>query len=131
VSLALWCLCAATLLPYGLSTTAKLLTIRKTGRFDNRDPRAFLASAEGAGLRAHNAQLNSFEALPGFVAGVLTATVMGVDVATLDGLALAWIGLRVVYALLYILDRPTLRSMVWFAALLIVVAMFWLSACAG
>ena len=128
MTVALWCLLVAVFLPYGFTMMAKGLMIRETKRFDNHDPRAFLAQAEGAAKRAHNTQLNTFEALPGFVAGVLTATFLGADQVALDGLAVAWVVLRLVYGVCYIRDLATLRSLVWFGALGCVVAMFVLAA---
>jgi uncharacterized MAPEG superfamily protein len=111
-------------MPYVFTTSAKWMAIRQLKYFDNRDPRAYLAAAEGAAKRLHNAQLNSFEALPGFVAGVLTGTVVGADPELLDSLAVTWLVLRGLYGLCYLLDKPSLRSAVWFAALGVVLAMF-------
>ena len=130
MTVALWCLPVAILLPYVFTIMAKGLTIRATGRFDNHDPRAFLAQAEGAAKRAHNTQLNTFEALPAFVAGVLTATFLGADQAALDGLAVAWVVLRLLYGVCYITDLATLRSLVWMAAVGCALAMFVLAAVA-
>jgi len=130
MTVALWCLPAAILLPYGFTIIAKVLTIRATGGFNNHDPRAFLAQAQGAAKRAHNTQLNTFEALPGFVAGVLTATFLGADQAALDALAVSWLVLRLLYGVCYIKDLPTTRSLVWMAAAGCALAMFVLAAMA-
>ena len=130
MTIALWCLLVALLLPYVFTFTAKALMVRETGHLDNHDPRAYLAQAEGAAKRAHNSQLNTFEALPGLVAGVLTASLVGTDQAALDALAVAWIVLRLLYGLCYIADRATLRTLVWGCALGCVVAMFGLAAAA-
>jgi len=124
MTLALWCLPVAILLPYVFTGLAKSIRIRATGTFDNRDPRAFLAGAEGAAKRAHNVQLNTFEALPGFVAGVLTATMLEADPSRLDALAVAWVLLRIAYGACYVADFASLRSLVWFASLGCVLAMF-------
>ncbi len=128
MTIALWCLPVAIMLPYVFTVVAKALTIRATKRFDNHDPRAFLAQAEGAAKRSHNTQLNTFEALPGFVAGVLTASYLEADQGVLDALAVAWIVLRVLYGICYIKDLPTLRSLVWGGALACVLGMFGLAA---
>ena len=128
MTIALWCLPVAVLLPYLFTVTAKTLTIRVTKRFDNHDPRSFLAQAEGAAKRAHYTQLNTFEALPGFVAGVLTASYLGVDQGNLDALAVGWIGLRLLYGIFYMMDLATLRSLVWMGGLGCVLAMFGLAA---
>lgn len=124
MTLALWCLPVAICLPYVFTSLAKSLTARATGTFDNGDPRAFLAGAEGAAKRAHNVQLNTFEALPGFIAGVLTASMLDADPTKLDALAGAWVVLRFAYGVCYVADYASLRSLVWFASLGCVLAMF-------
>jgi uncharacterized MAPEG superfamily protein len=128
MTLALWCLPVAIFLPYVFTSLAKSMTSRATGTFDNRDPRAFLAGAEGAAKRAHNVQLNTFEALPGFIAGVLTASMLDADPSKLDALAGVWILLRITYGACYVADYASLRSLVWFAALGCVLAMFGICA---
>ncbi len=139
MTIALWCLLSAILLPYVFTVIAKVGTIRQlagddsanlraAGRvYDNHDPRAFLARAEGAAKRAHNAQLNTFEALPGFVAGILVATHLGANQSTLDILAVSWLVLRVVYGVCYIKDLASMRSLMWMASLGVVLAMFAIS----
>jgi len=128
MTVALWCLPAAVLLPYVFTSLAKVLTTRQVGRYNNHDPRAFLAKAEGAAKRANNAQLNTFEALPGFVAGVLTASFLAADQTALDGLAVGWIVLRLIYGFCYVKDLAPLRSLVWFGGLGCVLGMFVLAA---
>lgn len=126
MTLALWCLPVAICLPYLFTGLAKGMRVRTAGYFDNKDPRRFLAGAEGAAKRAHNAQLNTFEALPGFFAGVLTATLLEADPNKLGGLAVAWLLLRLAYGACYMADYASARSLVWFAALGCVLAMFGL-----
>ena len=75
IAVAYWCVLAAALLPY------LWVGIAKAGgaRFDNRDPRAWLArQEEPKRQRATAAQLNAFEAFPAFAAGVLIAHAAGV-----------------------------------------------------
>ena len=130
MTIALWCLPVAILLPYVFTVIAKALTVRATGHLNNHDPRAFLAKAEGTAKRAHNTQLNTFEALPSFVAGVLTASFLGADQGALDGLALAWVALRLLYGFCYLTNLATLRSLVWMAAFGCTLAMFAFAAMA-
>jgi uncharacterized MAPEG superfamily protein len=139
MTIALWCLVPAILLPYVFTVIAKVATVRQLAaedstdlrgagrRYNNRDPRAFLERAEGVAKRAHNTQLNTFEALPGFVAGILVATHLGADQGTLDVLAVSWLVLRVVYGLCYIKNLASLRSLVWMASLGVVLALFAIS----
>jgi uncharacterized MAPEG superfamily protein len=78
--------------------------------FTNHEPRPWLASLSGWRGRANAAQANAFEALPFFYAAVLLALWS-------QSLMISWIVLRVLYLLMYIMDKATLRSLVWFLAL--------------
>lgn len=84
--------------------------------FDNRHPRDFLAKLEGARARAHAAQLNGFEAFPLFAAAVLMAHQAGVPSVRIDLLALTWVLMRLAYAVFYVRNLATLRSLVWAVA---------------
>lgn len=105
----------AALLPYVAAVTAKA----GGQRFDNNDPRAWLAAQQGWRSRANAAQANLFEGLPFFYAAVLFALYAQADPASLVGLMIAWIVLRLLYILMYISGRGMLRSLVWALALVI------------
>jgi uncharacterized MAPEG superfamily protein len=116
----------ACLLPYLFVGVAKFGTGR---RYNNHDPRAFLEQVEGKHKRAHNAQLNSFEALPLFIAGVLIAhRSIGVepDYLTLNVLSWCFIALRLAYGWAYITDRASLRSIIWFFGLGVSASLYFL-----
>lgn len=113
MTMAYWCALATGLLPFVFSLTAKA----GARGFSNRTPRAFLADLHGWRQRADWAQQNTFEALPLFLAGVIVAHQLGALQGRVDALAAAFFVLRVLYGLLYIVDRPTLRSLAWFASL--------------
>ena len=75
MTVALWCILIAFLLPYLCIAIAKA-----GGKYrlsDNHDPRDFLDSLEGAPRRAYAAQLNSFEIAPFFAAAVIVAHLGG------------------------------------------------------
>ncbi|MGC4062279.1 MAG: MAPEG family protein [Aquabacterium sp.] len=97
---------------------------RSQGGYDNNDPRGWAARQDGWRARAAAAQNNGFEALPLFVFGVLAAQFAGLDQARTDHLALAFIGIRVLYTAIYFANFGALRSLVWFAALAVNVAIF-------
>lgn len=85
--------------------------------FDNNNPRPWLAGLTGWRARANAAQANAFEALPFFYAAVLVSLWSGADVQRVESLMIAWLVLRVVYLLMYLSGKGTLRSLVWFLAL--------------
>jgi len=124
MTIAYWCVLAAALLPYVFTGIAKF----GHRPYDNRAPRLFLESLEGRQQRAHWAQLNSFEAFPPFAAAVIIAHLCKAPQGSIDTLAIAFVGLRVVYGWAYVADRPTLRSLVWIGALACMVALFVIAA---
>ena len=118
------CVLIAALLPY------LWVSIAKAGgqRYDNRDPRGWLAKQENPRIhRANSAQLNSFEAFAPFAAAVLMAQFAGVDPQTITWLAIAFVVLRAVYGLLYLAGKPAMRSLVWFAGYACVVSLMLLA----
>ncbi|MCK0538758.1 MAPEG family protein [Alcanivorax quisquiliarum] len=124
---AYWCLLVAIFLPYLFTVLAKFRG--DFGPKQNHNPREFLEALQGARKRAHWAQQNSFEVTPAFLAAVLVAQTLGtMPQSTLDSLAIAWLISRVVFGICYIADWATLRSLVWFAGMGIIAAMFIMSA---
>jgi uncharacterized MAPEG superfamily protein len=87
--------------------------------FDNHDPRPWLAGLTGWRARANAAQANAFEALPFFFAAVLLALWSGADPLRVQSLMISWIVLRVLYLLMYIMNKAALRSLVWFLAVVV------------
>jgi uncharacterized MAPEG superfamily protein len=102
------------ILTVGLAKVSMGRIPRKLGGYDNENPRAWEAALTGWRGRAHAAQLNGFEALPLFIAGVLFAQIGGADQSRIDMLALLFIAARLVYIWLYLTNRATQRSLAWF-----------------
>jgi uncharacterized MAPEG superfamily protein len=92
--------------------------------FDNAKPRDPGFYTPGFRARSLGAHQNGLEAFPLFAAAVLLAEFRGVPQHVVDGLALAFLGVRVAYAVCYLADRPTMRSLVWTIALACNVAIF-------
>ncbi len=116
---ALWCVLVAGLLPYAATLVAK-----GGARFDNREPRAWLARQTGWRARAHAAQQNGFEAFPLFAAAVLAAQQLHAPQARVDLLAEVFVGARLAYLVTYVADLHLLRSMVWTVGIGAAVAIF-------
>lgn len=120
LTLAYWSVLVAALLPIVCAGIAKWGMFSKSGHaggFDNHDPRAWLARQTHWRARANAAQANSFEALPFFIGAVIIAHQLGAHQPRLDVLAMAYVGLRVVYITLYVANLANLRSLVWALAL--------------
>lgn len=90
---------------------------RAVGGYDNSNPRGQQASLEGFGARAKAAHENTIEAFPVFAAGALLALWSDADVATMQMWCSIFLVSRVVYIALYLMDKGTLRSLVWFVGL--------------
>lgn len=123
MTVAYWCVLAAGILPY-----AWIILAKSAPGMDNAAPRAFVDTLTGWRQRAVWAERNAFEALPLFIAAVVIAHLAGVPQARIDGLALAFIALRIAHGALYIANRPSLRSLAWALAFACMVALFVLAA---
>ncbi len=116
---AYWMILVAGLMPYWPTVASKL---RRT--YDNAAPRAGVDQLPPRQQRAYWAQLNAFEAFPLFAAAVIIAHLAGGRQATIDLLAVAFVGFRILYTLAYLYDRPLLRSLVWAAGMFSVIGLF-------
>lgn len=123
MTIAFGCILAAMFIPLFLTGYAKV----GSGKYDNRNPRDFLAKLEGKYRRANNAQLNAYEAFPPFAAGVLVAYVSGAPQAQADILAVMFIFFRILYSIFYVLDRHVLRTVAWFLAFSCIIGLFVMS----
>jgi uncharacterized MAPEG superfamily protein len=131
MTLALWCLPVACLLPYVWSIATIPDRSKLPGGLDNHTPRLQQAQLQdGMGARALGAHKNAFEALPPFLAGVLVAHVVGADPTWSGYLAVAWLVFRFAHGAAYVADIHALRSMSFTAALVCALGQFGLAAMA-
>lgn len=122
MSIAYWCVLVAAILPYPIVMMAKA-----SKNFDNHAPRDQLAHAEGYRKRAYWAQLNAFEAFPAFAAAVIIAQLQYVTQSTVDMLALTFVAMRILHAAFYMMDKASLRSLVWAVGFGCVIVLFVLA----
>jgi uncharacterized MAPEG superfamily protein len=106
------CLLASVILTIASILPAKLNGARE---YDNGNPRDPGFYTPGLRARSQGAHLNGYEAFPFFAAAVILAEMRTVPQGTVNALAVAFVVARIVYVLMYLGDRPTLRSVVWFA----------------
>jgi uncharacterized MAPEG superfamily protein len=128
-TVAYWCVLLAALLPIACAGLAKWRGFgkpRSQGGYDNHDPRAWLARQGGWQARANAAQANSFEALPFFIGAVIIAHQLGAPQTSLDILAVLFITLRIIYALMYVADLPRTRSAIWALAFAVNIGILFL-----
>ncbi|EGF31912.1 hypothetical protein IMCC9480_3216 [Oxalobacteraceae bacterium IMCC9480] len=124
MTIAYWCVLIAGLMP--VLTTA----IAKAGLrgYDNAEPRGFMEKQTGFHRRADYAHRNHFEAFPFFAAAVLIAEQLDANPLQVDGLAMAFIAARILYTVLYVANKPTLRSLAWVVGYGCVIALFVIAA---
>jgi len=118
------CVLVSALLPY------IWVGIAKSGgaRYDNRDPRGWLAKQEAPRVRrATSAHLNSFEAFAPFAAGVVIAQLADVAHSTIAMLAVVFLVSRVLYGVAYLADAAMVRSLMWLAGFVAMVSLFVLA----
>lgn len=124
-NVAIWTMIIASALPLVLAIIAKAL-----GGFsmaDNSHPREVVDKYTGSAARANAAQQNSYESLPIFLASVIVAMLFFVPQVVVNYLAVMYVGLRVIYSLAYIVNLPTLRSIIWALSMACCFMLFYLA----
>jgi len=119
------CLFITILLPYVLKIVVGNF-MNKAGGYDNHYPRIQQAKLQGMGARAVGAQQNGFESLLVFASVALTAMATNHVTASIQILAVVYIISRVVYNVFYLMDLPSLRSLVWFIGFICCLAILFL-----
>jgi len=122
MTIALWCVLIAALLPYIGTIVAKT----SGERYNNRDPRAWLDRQTGVSRRADNAQKNGFEAFPLFAAAVIVAHVLQAPQERVDILAIIFIVARIGYLICYLANWQAVRSLVWLVGFVACLTIFLL-----
>ncbi len=124
MTIAEWCLFGAVILYLVSLAPAKALASRE---FDNARPRDPAFYADPVRGRMFGAHINGIETFPFFAIAVLLAEFRSVPQAWIDGLALAFLGARILFVLAYVADRATLRTMLWNAAFAFNLGIFFLA----
>jgi uncharacterized MAPEG superfamily protein len=126
-----WCLFVAVILPYVWFSFAAPFRAAQFGKaLDSHTPRLQEPALAGRAARAQGAHQNSLEALAYFTPAVIVAHLTHADSAWSARLSVAFIVCRVVHGVVYMSDRPPLRTVFFAFGLLASIALFVLSACA-
>jgi len=121
MTIAYWCVLFMGLLPIVAAGIAK----KGFKDFDNSMPRQWLANQTGFRARANAAQANLFESLPLFFAAVMIASITNAPQNRIDLLAIGFVLARIAFLICYIANWPTIRTIVWTAGLICVLAIFF------
>ncbi|HEY0235376.1 MAG TPA: MAPEG family protein [Afipia sp.] len=117
--LAYWCVLIAALLPIVWAGYAKAGT-----KSDNSYPREEVEDLPPMKRRAYAAHQNAYDNFPFFAAAVIIAVTQRAPIDIVNWLALAYVLLRIAHALLYIYNKPPLRSLAFAFALIVNIAIF-------
>jgi uncharacterized MAPEG superfamily protein len=123
-TIAHWSILIVALMPYLCAILAKWGGVKQRGRYDNNQPRLWLAHLTGWPMRANAAQANCFEVMPFYFVAVLLAHQMRALQGTLDMLCALFVVVRLLYILMYIANMANLRSVLWFMGLALNVGIF-------
>jgi uncharacterized MAPEG superfamily protein len=128
MTIPLWTLLVASLLPYVWFGIANPLRKQEFGTLDNHHPRLQEAKQTAKGARASAASANAFEALAVYAPAVLVAHINAPNAALAPALALAWVALRVTHGIAYLANQPGLRTTCFVLATLGSIAMYLVGA---
>jgi uncharacterized MAPEG superfamily protein len=108
MTIAYICVFIMILFPYLFTVLAK------TGPgFSNHTPREYLEKTSGWRKRAHWVQLNTFEVFPAFAVSVIVAHLLKTNQTMIDNLAITFVVARILYAVCYLTDKASLRTLFW------------------
>ena len=119
-----WCVLVALVISQACCAIARL---RARRRGDPGDVRRACERSDVFGTpRADgwDARRNAFQSLALFAASVLIAQQTGAPQAWVDGLALAWMAVRIAHAAFHLAGRPSLRTLAQAASLGCVLGLF-------
>ncbi|MEW5423666.1 MAPEG family protein [Amorphus sp. 3PC139-8] len=119
MSIAIWCVVIASLLPFVAVYPAKA-----DPQLDNRDPRARHAEQTGFQRRAYAAHQNSWEAFFLFAVAVIVAETNGGPASAINALAIVFVIVRLAYIAAYWKGLSFLRSGIWTAGWILSMAIF-------
>jgi uncharacterized MAPEG superfamily protein len=111
MTIALWCVLLMGMMPVICVAFAKI-----GASYDNNNPRDYAQNLTGYRRRAYAAHHNAYETFPFFAAAVIVAQMTLISASQqglLNTCAMVFVGLRVGYFVFYLMDKPTLRSIMW------------------
>jgi uncharacterized MAPEG superfamily protein len=116
MTIAIWCILIAQILPYVAFGFVKGL--------DPEQPRFQTGNLEGQSVRAYGAHLNGLETFPWFAAAVIVSQMVGGPSRIADILAVIYILLRAGHLAAYLAGRQPLRTAAFAVAQFVALAIF-------
>jgi uncharacterized MAPEG superfamily protein len=94
---------------------------------NNKYPRDQQLNLKGIYKRANGIHINNIETFGPFAVSVIIAAIQGADANMCNNISIAFICIRVVYFVLYLLNFDTLRTLVWTAGQCCIAAIFFIA----
>jgi len=116
MTIAIWCILIAQILPYVAFSRVKGL--------DPNQPRFHVGDLVGESVRAYGAHLNGLETFPWFAAAVIVAHMVGGPSRIVDILAVVYVLVRIGHMTAYIGGRQPLRTGAFTLAQFVALAIF-------
>jgi uncharacterized MAPEG superfamily protein len=127
MTLPLWALIGAVLLPYIATGITAVHRKRQFGSVDNQYPRLQAAKLEGAGARAVGAQANAWEALTVFAPAAILAHIAGADARMAAIAAAIFLAARVLHLIVYLNDMANIRTLCFIVGAGSSLWLYWLA----
>jgi uncharacterized MAPEG superfamily protein len=94
--------------------------------FDNSNPRDPAFYKPGIATRALGAHINGIETFPFFAVSVLIAEFRQLPQNWIDELAVAFVVIRLLFVFAYLINRSTIRTLLWNLAFVVNTAIFFM-----
>jgi uncharacterized MAPEG superfamily protein len=114
-------------MPILLAWAGAYVRIKQFGHLDNHYPRIQQSQLTGVGARIQGAQMNAWEALIMYTMVNFLADASGLDLYSLNYVAIAYVILRVLHAIFYIANLAWIRSGVFVLSMLCLLHILYLS----
>ncbi|HEX4475133.1 MAG TPA: MAPEG family protein [Polyangiaceae bacterium] len=128
MTIPLWTLLVATVLPYFWFGLSNPLRKSEFGTLDNNHPRLQQAKQTGKGARALAASANAFEALAVYAPAVLVAHIQSPASGLAPLIAIVWVVVRALHGIAYIGDKAALRTALFTLGSLCALALYLVGA---
>ena len=126
-----WCVLVALVVCHAGCAIARMRSSMPGVLHGDRGPCVASEAVPGHPPRAWDPRRNAFQALSLFAAAVIAAQQAGAPQAWVDGLALAWMGVRIAHMGFHLAGRPSLRRLAQLASVGCALGIFAGSAMAG
>jgi len=92
--------------------------------YDNSDPRKQRENLKGWPRRALSSYQSANEMFGPFAIGILMGSILGVPYIIISKLSIAFVALRMIHGLVYLLDMHPIRDVIWWSSFFAVISLY-------